>query len=46
MVGKCFCLHGDLEHRNLTASQFEHLKNPDCYMYVYRENVLKEVYGS
>lgn len=38
-VGKCFCLHRDLEHRNLTTSQFEHLKNPVCF--VYCENTSK-----
>ena len=42
-VGKCFCLRGGQEHRNLTISQFERLHDPDSF--VYRENASKNKQG-
>ena len=27
------CMHGGQEHRDLAQSQFEHLQDPDCYVY-------------
>ena len=41
--GKCFCLRGGLEHRNLSLSQFERLFNPDRY--IYREKSSKNKQG-
>lgn len=32
-VGKCFCLRGGQEHRDLTLSHFKRLKDPDRYVY-------------
>ena len=32
MCGKCFCLRGGLEHRNLSVSQLKRLTNPDRYL--------------
>lgn len=37
--GKCFCLRGGMEHRQLSVSQLKRLKNPDRY--VYTENSSK-----
>lgn len=31
--GKCFCLRGGAEHRDLCISQFERLTDPDRYIY-------------
>ena len=41
--GKCFCLRGGQEHRNLSLSQLERLYNPDRY--IYRENSSKNRQG-
>ena len=41
--GKCFCLRGGQEHRNLSLSQFECLFNPDRY--IYREKSSKNKQG-
>lgn len=37
--GKCFCLRGGIEHRNLGLSQLQRFSNPDRY--VYKEYALK-----
>lgn len=37
--GKCFCLRGGVEQRNLSLSQLQRLKNPDHY--IYTENASK-----
>lgn len=37
--GKCFCLRGGKEHRNLSVSQLKRLTNPECYCYI--ENTSK-----
>ena len=34
MCGKCFCLRGGLEHRNLSVSQLKRLTDPDRYLYL------------
>ena len=31
--GKCFCLRGGIEHRNLGLSQLQRFSNPDRYVY-------------
>ncbi len=41
--GKCFCLRGGQEHRELSLSQLERLQNPARY--VYRENASKNKQG-
>ena len=41
--GKCFCLRGGQEHRDLKLSQLERLSDPDRY--VYRENSSKNRQG-
>ena len=41
--GKCFCLRGGQEHRNLSLSQLERSYSPDRY--VYRENSSKKRQG-
>ena len=41
--GKCFCLRGGQEHRNLSLSQLERLYHPDRY--IYRENSSKNKQG-
>ena len=33
-VGKCFCLRGRVEQRNLKLSQIVRSSEPDCYTYV------------
>ena len=43
VCGKCFCLRGGQEHRDLAPSQFERLRDPYCY--VYRENTLNNKQG-
>lgn len=32
-IGKCFCLRGGQEHRDLTLSHFKRLENPDRYVH-------------
>ena len=34
MCGKCFCLRGGLDHRNLSVSQLKRLTDPDRYLYL------------
>jgi hypothetical protein len=41
--GKCFCLRGGQEHRNLSLSQLERLFEPDRYLY--REHSSKNKQG-
>ena len=41
--GKCFCLRGGQEHRNLSISQLQRLHDPDRY--TYRENASKNKQG-
>ena len=41
--GKCFCLRGGQEHRELSLSQLERLEHPDRY--IYRENSSKNKQG-
>ena len=41
--GKCFCLRGGQEHRDLGISQLQRLYNPDRY--IYRENASKNRQG-
>ena len=41
--GKCFCLRGGQEHRDLKLSQLERLNDPDRY--IYRENSSKNRKG-
>uniref|UniRef100_A0A1X7TT57 DUF3504 domain-containing protein n=1 Tax=Amphimedon queenslandica TaxID=400682 RepID=A0A1X7TT57_AMPQE len=36
--GKCFCLRGGQEHRELGVSQLKRLYNPDCYIYSERSS--------
>ena len=43
ICGKCFCLRGGSEHRNLTLSHFQRLDKPDRY--VYQERVSKNKPG-
>ena len=43
VCGKCFCLRGGSEHRNLTLSHFQRLYKPDRY--VYRERASKNKQG-
>ena len=33
-VGKCFCLRGGVEQRNLKLSQIVRSSEPDCYTYI------------
>ena len=42
--GQNFCLRGGEEHRNLKLSQFEHLRDPDSYLY--HENCSKNRSGT
>ena len=39
VCGKCFCLRGGEEHRNLSVHQLKRLADPDCYRYT--ENTSK-----
>ena len=41
--GKCFCLRGGQEHRNLALSQLQRKQNPDRY--IYTENSSKNKQG-
>ena len=33
-IGKCFCIRGGEEQRQLGPSHFIHITEPDCYTYV------------
>ena len=44
VVGKMFCLRGDVEHRELKLSQLNRLSGPERYIYI--ENVSKTRNGS